>query len=461
MKKSFPSYYQPSEKEFKELWENCMFVLDANVLLNLYRYPKSAMEDLFKVFNVISSRLWIPHQVALEYQRNRLNVIAEQIQKYDKVKSILEKLKSETVNEFNQLQLKKRHSSINPDVFLSDIEKVINGFSNDLEKSEKGQPDFIKDDELRNRIDKLFDGKVGHPPKNQEVLQKIYDEGITRYEQKIPPGYQDNLKSKPTDKESSSFICNGLMYKKEFGDLILWNQIMNEAKNSDWKGLIIITDDEKEDWWWIVETKGKKIIGPRPELIEEITTNTGIKSFYLYNSERFLQYANKYLNANVEEESIDQVREIAELNRLRNAIHHRSPKSTEILQAVYEWLATTHPNDEIYYADNLFADIIRVNLIDGDMFGYWVNYVASYSSLHFWINNRLEKLFEQGLNKIAKGELFEVKIVLILSTRMTDEGLKTLMKPKYEIPKGVQLIIGKLVFVRRETKLHFVPMHSS
>jgi predicted nucleic acid-binding protein len=46
MRDAFPGYYAPKEEEFKKLWKEGTFVVDANVLLNLYRYPKSAAADL-------------------------------------------------------------------------------------------------------------------------------------------------------------------------------------------------------------------------------------------------------------------------------------------------------------------------------------------------------------------------------------------------------------------------------
>ena len=38
MKKTFKEYYQFTEEEFKKLWQECLFVFDANVLLNMYRF---------------------------------------------------------------------------------------------------------------------------------------------------------------------------------------------------------------------------------------------------------------------------------------------------------------------------------------------------------------------------------------------------------------------------------------
>jgi len=42
------------------LAEGPLFALDANVLLNLYRYPVAAREDLLAVLKTLSSRLLIP-----------------------------------------------------------------------------------------------------------------------------------------------------------------------------------------------------------------------------------------------------------------------------------------------------------------------------------------------------------------------------------------------------------------
>ena len=76
MKKIFPGYYRPSDDQVSEAWATGLFVLDANVLLNLYRYPKEARDNLIEVLNKVSDRIWIPNHAALEYQRNRPSVIA-------------------------------------------------------------------------------------------------------------------------------------------------------------------------------------------------------------------------------------------------------------------------------------------------------------------------------------------------------------------------------------------------
>lgn len=107
MKKTFFGYYRPNNDEFSELWENCVFILDTNVLLDLYRYPKEARDDLIKVLKLISNRLWVPYQAALEYHENRLAVIAEQVQRYEDVKKILTDHQIKLREDLDKLQLKK------------------------------------------------------------------------------------------------------------------------------------------------------------------------------------------------------------------------------------------------------------------------------------------------------------------------------------------------------------------
>ena len=38
-------------------------MIDANVLLNLYRYNESPRDDLLEVLQKVGDRLWVPHQV--------------------------------------------------------------------------------------------------------------------------------------------------------------------------------------------------------------------------------------------------------------------------------------------------------------------------------------------------------------------------------------------------------------
>ena len=91
MRGLFPEYYALPEEDFSKLWDGCLFILDTNILLNLYRYSPKTRGKFFEFLNRLSSRLWLPHQVAKEYQHQRLNVIVEQEESYKRMKETFEK----------------------------------------------------------------------------------------------------------------------------------------------------------------------------------------------------------------------------------------------------------------------------------------------------------------------------------------------------------------------------------
>lgn len=313
MKQSFPGYYLPSKEEFAALWKECIFVLDANVLLNIYRYPQQARDDFISVLSKISDRIWIPFHTALEYQRNRIGVIIEQNKRFHEVKKILEETQKTLLSRLDQLQLKKRHSSIDPERFITDVRSIFDSFIVELDKQEGLQLSIQGDDPIRNKIEEILVDKMGSPPNNQEHLDAIFKNGEARYEVQQPPGYLDSKKEK--DNVCDKYSYGDLVYHRKFGDLIIWKQIIEEAKSRKIKHLIFITDDDKEDWWLIVNYMGEKQIGPRPELIEEICREAGTEHFYMYNSERFMKYASEYLGVQINKKSIGQVKDLAVLAR--------------------------------------------------------------------------------------------------------------------------------------------------
>jgi hypothetical protein len=110
----FFGFYYPTPDQFQELWDKALFALDANVLLNLYRYPKSASSDLLGALGKVKDRLWLPHQAALEYQINRLAVISEQISKYEDVRKILKSVPNSLKADLDKLQRRQRHAKSTP-----------------------------------------------------------------------------------------------------------------------------------------------------------------------------------------------------------------------------------------------------------------------------------------------------------------------------------------------------------
>ncbi len=457
MKNIFLGYYSPNDSQIAELVKNCIFILDTNVLLGLYRYPKSASDDLFKILTMVSDRLWIPYQVGLEYQENRLTVIIEQRKRFHDVKKIITENKDKLDADFGNLQLQERHSTINPDKFLQDIHKVFDKFLNDLNELECSQPDVRSHDPLRDKIDSLLEGKIGDSPENQDELEQIYQEGKKRYEQKQPPGYMDRDKDKELTKdgEKIAYRYNGLEFQRKYGDLILWKQIVKQAKNNDnFKNIIFITDDDKEDWWWKVKpanSRKEKRIGPRPELLSEIFHEANVKSFYMYSSTDFMKLAEKYLNATIKKESIEQVQDIITL------LHSETPHGTAILrgikaeESVFNWLKENNPNSLIEPNKYGHPDFIVI-LENGEKIGYEVKYFDTDSIPLFF---RLRKTIEYISHHIPEKALDKIYIVVTTpNEEIANRLIAQTKNKKIQFPENINLhlLVG---FISQEKKNNF------
>jgi hypothetical protein len=288
MRKQLARYYQLTQEEFDDLWKNGLIVLDTNVLINFYRFSKTTNKELLDILRRYSNRIWIPYQVGWEYQKNRINVIDEQKLGYSDLITFLENNENAISKKFSKYS---RHSFIEVKKIQEQIRSSFLTIKNELQNLENAHPDYSSDDPIRNELTRLYDGKTGEKY-SEAQLQEIFVDGKKRYELKTPPGYKDDEKSKNND-------------NAQFGDLILWYQIIDKAKSSH-KPIILVTDDKKEDWWYI---KKGQTYGPRPELIEEIQAKANVL-FYMYTSDRFLLYAKERSEQPVNQETLTEIREI-------------------------------------------------------------------------------------------------------------------------------------------------------
>lgn len=100
MKERFFEFSRLSADDYITLWKECIFIVDASFLCGLYRLPIKASEELLSVLEEVSNRIWVPHYAALEFQRNRLLIVAEQKNKFKQVKIVLENTKKHLVMSF-------------------------------------------------------------------------------------------------------------------------------------------------------------------------------------------------------------------------------------------------------------------------------------------------------------------------------------------------------------------------
>ncbi|MFN6482491.1 MAG: PIN domain-containing protein [Nostoc sp. DedQUE02] len=285
MRNLFPGYYQPTEEEFAELWKECIFSFDTNVLLRIYQYSPKTRERFFDILHKLKQRIWIPYQVAYEFHKNRLTKISDQSKAYDDIQRILDKNLQNLKGDLGKYNI---HSTIEINKIIEPIERITKKVKNNLRKTKQAHPDLINSDELLDKLTEILDSRIGQPY-SKDKLNAIYKDAEKRFKELIPPGYKDVKKPEPD----------------KYGDAILWFQLIEYAKLEK-KPIIFITDDEKEDWW--LEHEGR-IISPRPELAQEVLAEAGVK-FYMYLTPRFMKYAGNFLNLPEQPEAIEEAREI-------------------------------------------------------------------------------------------------------------------------------------------------------
>lgn len=434
MKNLFPEYTAASNVDYDHVWKNSVFVFDTNVLLNLYRYQASTRDELLNVLGQLTGRIWIPHHVALEFQRNRLNVIAEQNKRFTDVRRALEKARTNLFSDLEKLQLPKRHSLINPQPLTQGFEKLVGDFLAELNRLHETQQKVSGPDSLLEKIELLFDGHVGEPPKDQADVDELYKEAEKRFRLKIPPGFNDADKDK---REHDEYIHSGIIYKRKFGDYIVWQQLLAHAKGTGLKSVIFVTDDGKEDWWWKIEADGLKTLGPRPELVEEARLSASVEAFLMYTPDGFLKYAKEFLKAQVSEETLNEVRDVSRTRSFRGlGFREIRELSLRAEQAVLLWLESKF--DKVQENRMGFPDFITKR--DGKTFGFEVKYIQNPRM----IIHRLREIIYRAYYEIKERNFNEMTIVwLVSSTDEVDELKRMLARTlRNEMPDNLRMVIG-------------------
>lgn len=313
MRQEFGGYYAPTEEEYKRLWAEGLIVLDTNVLLDLYRLPASARDEIISVLEIHKERLWIPYQVALEFQKRRLSVIASERKSTEDALSESSELFESISNRVNALQIDKRGLGLESQPLVESLKVANDKLIEAIQSVHRAQLDIAVSDPIRDNLDSLLAGRLGSPPSDQAELDSLTEDGERRYDNKIPPGFAD--KDKDKNPNEASYHHDGLLYQRKFGDLILWRQMMRHVFKNKHKVVLFVTADRKEDWWW---REQGKTVGPRPELIREMKKIAGVELFWMYSSSQFLENAKRFTQAKISESSVTELEEVSRFkNRLQ------------------------------------------------------------------------------------------------------------------------------------------------
>lgn len=300
IKKIFPEFYQEelTQQTFKG-GQDFIIVLDTNYLLDILRKSTIISEQYLQALEKVKDKIYIPYLVALEFNFNKKNVKntkQRDIHNYkkelmDEIESISAKIEEQPF--FSEEKHKKK--------FKEELIQKVDKFKGDLETLlNKKIEDMVTgvQEKQYNRLIKIIEDRIGEQY-DQKWIDSIETDGESRFEDGIPPGYDDTKKEK--DSKPKEFY-NDITYQKKYGDLIIWKDIINYAKKvGDKRKLIFVTNDgkaeHKNDFLY---KKNGMTIGPHIYLMNEIKKEAN-KDFYLLNNVRFVQIVND-LTENVVQE---------------------------------------------------------------------------------------------------------------------------------------------------------------
>lgn len=271
------------------LWDRGLIVLDANALLAPYRVRVPTQKLLFDVLEAHHDQLWCPHRAALEYQRNRLTVVAQQLTEYDALRKKINAAKKDL------LQRRVDHPVLDADRYADLVQRSLSSIERFIDQAQANHPDVLgedpDDDSIRDRWDALLTGHVGPPLAVDDAWKKNAD---ARYDAEVPPGFEDRKKDKAG---------------RRYGDLILWCELILHVKSvgaadDNQQPIIFVSDDTKRDWWRGAE--GRRL-GPDPALTDELAA-VGGAPFWMYSVGRFVEAAAARRGWDVDPEGASELR---------------------------------------------------------------------------------------------------------------------------------------------------------
>ena len=289
--KGFEGQRTPSEDDYLSALFGALIVVDANVLLDLYRYNETGRQSLLSTFRAFEDRLWVPHQAMHEFWNNRADVLRDP-QGTRGLMSSLDKTEETAVQAINTWAKHSAQSDTVRDEVAAYIRKGFKNARGQVQaRSDDSFRDWLKDtntDPVLHELEVLLQGKVGAPFSADEHTAHV-DEALKRIESNEPPGYKDNHKSDP----------------KAAGDYLIWAQTLIEASTRK-LDVLFVTRDLKEDW---VRRKDDELSGPRSELVQEMLSATGHK-FLLRSPVGILELARNNLSIEVSDESLADARRL-------------------------------------------------------------------------------------------------------------------------------------------------------
>lgn len=281
MKKLFPQFDTTVRSDDRSAWRDATFVFDAPALLALCTSPDITRRNLLQFMETIKPQLWIAHQSALDFQRNWSGHIARHAHHLEDANARLAELKSHVHRELDMVSERvgidlSGVTGIGTDFtdsFLSEVTALL--------ESQKTTDDMAS---LKNRIDMLFDGRVGPAPDDQDALAECYAMADAADLAGLPPRLSK-------DSDACDYRSGGLIYKDRYSSFVAWQQLIAHTARNAVHHVVYVSADAQSDMWQSVPVDGAHYVEPNPSLVDEAITAGAITVFEILKPAQFLKIA--------------------------------------------------------------------------------------------------------------------------------------------------------------------------
>lgn len=246
----------------EDIKSECIFVLDANVLLQPFTSGMKSLNGIKNVYKSLSDtdRIFLPAQAVREFLNNRAQKIADMNEALSKKmnQSYQYVGTHPLLGELEEYQALEKQENI--------VRDAIKVYQDEIKKTLKVIKSWGWNDPVSNMYHDVLGGRVLSD--NELDMEEMKKDLKRRNELNIPPGYKDKNKE-----------------QNQGGDLLIWHEILKLASDKK-KHLIFVSGDEKPDWW---HQSGKKPLYPRFELVDEYREKSEGKSFHIISLSELLE----------------------------------------------------------------------------------------------------------------------------------------------------------------------------
>ena len=283
----FEGYRTRTDAELNDALTSGLIAVDANVLLNLYRFRLKTARDLIRVLTWFEDRLVVPHQAVSEFWRNRRTVTSTTARATKDAGDAIGAATGKIVSALESWSKLIGLDRPELDGWLDEVESFADTLRERLSEHQPASPAGDGRDVILGELATLLDGRVTSALPVAE-WEAAVQEGRRRVENEIPPGFRDAVKESSADRPEGPA-----------GDYLVWRQATTAAEAAG-RDLIILTSEEKDDWWW---KHREELLGPHPALALEFHRLTGRKLFLLRPIELLESAA--ALNVDVDPDSLE------------------------------------------------------------------------------------------------------------------------------------------------------------